>query len=79
MMILEGNSLANALQVADTALKKGIMLVDVRVVRTAPKNVILTLTSNSVSDLVNLNSDSFARTVVDNTTKVFKGYFQIEG
>lgn len=77
MAVLEGESVAIGLQLAQQYLKNSIQLTDFRVVRTHPKNVIITLTSDAVSKLSEIETANFRRTCIEDLQPPLREIFEI--
>lgn len=74
LMVLEGNYVSLALAAANKLLNSGETLVDFRIIRTFPKNVMLTFT-NSKTQI--FESKDFKKTLIDNIQPVLKSYYEI--
>lgn len=77
MAVFEGESVALGLQLAQAILKSGLSLVDFRVVRTSPKNVIITATADTTESLLNLKAVSFRRTCLENLQNPLRELFEV--
>jgi len=77
LIILEGSFVAASLSLAQKALEEKNALVDFRVVRTFPKNVILTITAASVDQLVNSDAFDFKKTYIENIEPSLKSFYEI--
>lgn len=80
LLILEGSSVAIGLEIADKLLKENHILIDFRVVRTFPKNVILTISEASgknLNQLLDINFLEFKKTFIDNVQPPLKSYYEI--
>lgn len=77
MAIFEGSFVSSGMKLADRALSRNISLVDFRVVRTFPKNVIITFTSDSLPELMGLEDESFKKTIIEATQPIVKSYYEI--
>jgi len=73
LLLLEGTSVTAAFSIADQLLKKSITLVDFRVVRTFPKNVMITATAAQKPDV---NTD-FKSTWIESVNSALKSYYEI--
>lgn len=74
LAVLEFSALSDALSEAQKILKSGLELLDLRVVRTYPINVIVCLTSSDASRLPK-ESSSGRTTLIENLQPVLKNYF----
>lgn len=77
LVILEGNFVALGLSLSDRALKENHSVVDFRIVRTGPKNVIITIGAEKLDDLVNLNLIGFKKTTIENIQPSLKSFYEI--
>ena len=79
MLIAESNSLAGSVFAADAGLKENYSLVDFRVVRTYPKNVILIFSADhfKTSFIESLQQKDFHLTQIDQLNGALKAYFEI--
>lgn len=79
MLVAESNSLANSFLVADGSLKENYSLVDFRVVRTHPKNVILIFSADDfkINFIETLQEKDFHLTQIDHLSATLKSYFEI--
>lgn len=77
MAVLEGIFVSTGLVLLQQALLAGFGVVEFRVVRTAPKNVILILTSNNEADFIKINSMNFKLNQISKVEKILKSYFEI--
>lgn len=74
LAVLEFSNLSDALSEAQKILKSGLELVDLRVVRTYPINVIVSITSSDLNRLP--EESSLARlTLIENLQPALKNYF----
>jgi hypothetical protein len=58
-------------------LEQGAEAVDFRIIRTQPKNVILTVTSDSALDLAPAESLQFKVTPIESVQPALRSFFQI--
>lgn len=77
LMLLENPSVSAALGLADQLLKEKHLLVDFRVIRTFPKNVILTFSTEKLSYLNKLNLPDFKKTSIENIQPSLKSFYEI--
>lgn len=79
MLIVESNNLADSFSAADSGLKESYGLVDFRVVRTYPKNVILIFSADhfKTSFIESLQQKDFHLTQIDQLNPALKSYFEI--
>lgn len=75
--VLEGPFVSTGLQLLQQALVSSISVLEFRVVRTFPKNVILILTSTNETDFEKVKSISFKSNRINKVEKVLKSYFEI--
>ncbi len=76
LLILEGNHVSKAFELANLLLLLGEQLVDFRIIRTFPKNVILTLTSTK-NEIEKIDSNDFKKTFIENLQPVLKSYYEL--
>ena len=76
--ILESGSLASAFEVAKRAFNQGLSVLDFRVVRTSPKNVILVLSGDSTNDLAQFNSAGMKMSLIENIQPRLRSYYEIK-
>ncbi len=76
LLILEGNWVSSAFELANTILLTGEQLVDFRIIRTFPKNVILTMTSTN-NEIEKIDSKDFKKTFIENLQPVLKSYYEL--
>lgn len=77
LLVLEGNSIATGLRLADRILKDKHALVDFRVVRTFPKNVILSITTENNIQCLDLDISDFRKTYIEGVQPVLKSYYEV--
>ncbi len=76
LIVLEGNYLSTAFELANTLLFSGGLIVDFRTIRTFPKNVVLTF-AVSKNEFSKLDSKEFKKTYIENVQPVLKSYFEL--
>ncbi|MBY0553342.1 hypothetical protein K2P97_02355 [bacterium] len=74
LVVLEGSYVSSALEVANSLLKANETLVDFRIIRTFPKNVVLTFTNNKIQSF---EYKDFKKTIIENIQPVLKSYYEI--
>ena len=77
LIILEGSSVAEGLFLADKLLVDKNILVDFRVIRTFPKNVIITFSAETKSSPIYLNGLDFKTTYIENIQPCLKSFYEI--
>jgi len=79
MLVAESNSLADSFFLAQNSLTENYSLVDFRVVRTFPKNVILIFSADqfAVNFIEKLQKKNFHLTQIDHINSALKSYFEI--
>ena len=77
MVIVEGPFVSTALAIADQLVIDKNVLVDFRVVRTGPKNVILTVGSENVGYFDTAEFPGFKKTIIENIQPSLKAFFEI--
>jgi hypothetical protein len=77
MAVLEGVFVSTGLMLLQQALVNNIYVVEFRVVRTFPKNVILVLTSQNTESFSKISSVNFKLSQISNVEKTLKSYFEI--
>lgn len=77
LAILELNTVSQGLLAAQSLLVKGISLVDFRVVRTSPKNVIITVTDDSAEACDFITLSPMKKTVLTDLQPNLKSYYEI--
>ncbi len=77
LFILEGNSLAGAFVVMQDLLKQMAEPVDFRIVRTEPKSIILTATSDLQIDFKIADRFNYKKTIIENVRPSLKNFFEI--
>jgi hypothetical protein len=73
--IFEGGFVSTGFVLAQKLLLSDSKLLDFRIVRTNPKNVILTATSNQSTSYENLDIEKFKKTIIENVQASLKNYF----
>jgi len=76
LYVFEGTFVASGLALMQELLGQGAKPMDFRVVRTAPKNVILTVTSEASLDIAAATRLQFKSTVIDSIQPALKEFFQ---
>lgn len=79
LAVLELDRISKAFFIANETVKNGMSLVDFRVVRTFPCNIILTITSDETSELLSIkNKYHFLKTtIISDVQSTLKSYFEI--
>jgi hypothetical protein len=77
LTVLEFSSVSKGFTAAQSLLLKGVSLVDFRVVRTAPKNVIITATAESTTACDFLMLTPMKKTVLTDLQPSLKSYYEI--
>lgn len=77
MVFLEGASVAKGISLGDFILKAGHTIIDFRIVRTNPKNVILTVGTETLSYFENFDSQDFKKSYVDKVQPSLKAFFEV--
>lgn len=77
VVIFEGESTAFGLKLAQQILNDGADLVDFRIVRTFPKNVIITATADQAEGLLRLSAAMFRKTCIQNPQRPVRELFEI--
>lgn len=77
MAVLEGVFVSTGLQLLQQALMLNIGVVEFRVVRTSPKNVIIILTGTSEDAYRKISSINFKLSQINKVEKTLKSYFEI--
>ena len=77
MAIFEGAFVSTGLQLLQQALTNNISVVELRVVRTFPKNVVLILTSENENDFEKIASINFKLSQITKVENILKSYFEI--
>ena len=77
LTVLEFSTLSQGLSAAQSLLAQGISLADFRVVRTSPKNVIITATSDSAEACDFLNFSPMKKMVMTELQPNLKSYYEI--
>lgn len=78
LAILEGPSIANGFVLAQRALEKKNTLIDFRVIRTFPKNILLTISAESLGQLINPDGFDFKQTNFDSIQPSLKSFYEIK-
>lgn len=77
MVVLEGVFVSTGLVLLQQALVNNISVVEFRVVRTFPKNVVLVFTSESEEAFSKVSSVNFKACQISKVDKILKSYFEI--
>lgn len=77
MVILEGAFVSEGLEIADKALKNNNSLIDFRVIRTFPKNIVMTFSLKNISDFISVDKTSYKKTLIEDVQPLLKSYFEI--
>jgi hypothetical protein len=77
MYVLEGSFVSSGLMLMQNLLKQGAEPVDFRIVRTEPKNVILTVTADTPPDLTLADQLQYKATAIESVQPALKEFFQI--
>lgn len=77
LLILEGSSIAVGLGLADKLLKQKHALVDFRVVRTFPKNVVISATAVNMIELLDIDCADFKKNYIENVETPLKSFYEI--
>lgn len=77
LAVIEAGSVANMFMYANKLLDKKIELIDFRLIRTRPANVILTVTTDNIETLSQLNFTDAHVTIINDLQPVTKSYFEI--
>lgn len=77
IVILESSFVAEGLRLADQLLKAKHTLIDFRVVRTFPKNVILTVGSDNLNPSINIDCTNFKKTYIENIQPILKSFYEV--
>ncbi len=77
LTVLEFSTLSQGLSAAQSLLAKGVSLVDFRVVRTSPKNVIITTASDSAEACDFIKLSPMKKTVMTDLQPNLKSYYEI--
>lgn len=77
LAILEGASVAKALYLADQLVKNKNSLIDLRVIRTNPKSVILTIAPENLNYFDNFDGFDFKKTYIENIQPSLKAFYEI--
>lgn len=77
LVIVEGPFVSTALAIADQLVNHKNVLLDFRVIRTGPKNVILTVGSEDVAYFDTIDLPGFKKTIIENIQPSLKAFFEI--
>ncbi|MGZ3692558.1 MAG: hypothetical protein ACXVAX_13700 [Pseudobdellovibrio sp.] len=75
LAIFEGSSTANGLKLLQNLLLKGITVLDFRIVRTSPKNVIVVATAEHSKSFDNFETLDFKKSVIEKKQNILNSYF----
>ncbi len=75
--ILEGSMIALGFSLAQKALLASNTLIDFRVIRTFPINVVITVSAESADSLVNSDGYDFKKTYIDKVQPSLKSFYEI--
>lgn len=76
LLILEGSSVSRALCLAQKFLNAGADVIDFRVLRTFPKNVVLTVTGPANTLLSGAGDENFKQTYIENPEPSVRSFFE---
>lgn len=77
LIIFESTSLAKSLSLVDQHLKRKINLVDFRVIRTSPINVVLTFSAEEINQAAQNLDENFKMTVIENIQPSVRSFYEI--
>lgn len=77
LVIFEGPFVSAALTIADRLVKQGNVLIDFRIIRTSPKNVILTVGTENLSYFKSFNYPGFKKIFIEKLQPSLKAFFEI--
>lgn len=77
MAVLEGGLVSSGLLLANELLNEGISLVDFRVVRTHPKNIIITVTAVNALTMAHFQNLDFKYTFIEDIRPALRAYYEI--
>lgn len=77
MAVLEGGLVSSGLFLANELLDEGISLVDFRVIRTHPKNVIITVTAASAMTMAHFQNLDFKYTFIEDIRPTLRSYYEV--
>lgn len=77
MAVLEGGLVSSGLFLANELLIEGLSLVDFRVIRTHPKNVVITVTANSAMAMAHFQNLDFKYTYIEDIQPALKAFYEI--
>ncbi len=77
MVVFEGPFVSKALHMADQQAKAGNTLIDFRVIRTSPKNVILTVGTQAAESTTNIDYLNFKKTQIDKLQPSLRAFFEV--
>jgi hypothetical protein len=76
MAVLEGGLVSSGLFLANQLLSEGLSLVDFRVVRTHPKNVIITVTAPSATAMAHFQNLDFKYSYIEDIQPALKAFYE---
>lgn len=76
LVIVEGPFVSTALAIADQLVSYKNVLLDFRVVRTGPKNIILTVGTAELSYFDTIDLRGFKKTIIENIQPSLKSFFE---
>ncbi len=76
LYVFEGPFVSSGLVLMQDLLNQGAQAVDFRIVRTSPKNVIVTVTSDSALDSKSADQLKFKMTLIDSIQNSLKDFYQ---
>lgn len=77
LIIFEGSSVAQGLALAQKALTEKMSLIDFRVIRTFPKNVVISVTADSSTPALSTEEFDFKKTHIENIQPSLKSFYEI--
>lgn len=77
LVILECSSVATGLRSADKLLKDKHTIADFRIIRTFPKNVILTISGENVGELSSFVNPGVKKTYIENVRSSLRSFYEI--
>lgn len=77
MAVLEGTSVSSGLFLANELLNENLQLVDFRVIRTFPKNVVITVTAARAMAMAHFKNLDFKYTYIEDIQPSLKAFYEI--
>ena len=77
MAVLEGGSVSSGLFLANELLNQNLQLVDFRVIRTSPKNVVITVTAERAMAMAHFQNQDFKYTYIEDLQPSLKAFFEM--